>query len=101
MRTLLAAAVPAVTILALGAIPAGAKTLTCKSVATPTGLSGAVSATRVSCAKARSVAKTFANKGKAPKPWSCTANAYMGGATITCRRGSGSTQQRVRFQIAD
>jgi hypothetical protein len=93
-------AVPVV--LALAALPSGAdaKTRTCGTVFTPTGSTGTVLATRVSCRTARRVVKTFALHGKV-RNWKCTATPYEGGAKFLCTQGSGATQKRVRSAIAD
>jgi hypothetical protein len=102
MRILLGTLLASVVLAALAAIPAGAATThTCKSIATQAGTSGPVHATGVTCATARAVARTFGTTGKAKKGWTCSAKPYQGGATATCRRGSGATQERVRFQIGD
>lgn len=95
-RVLLGAGV----IVLLSAVPAGAKTRLCGTVATPTGSSGQVVATRVSCHVARTVARTFALHGKVAH-WHCKATAYEGGAKFLCTQGSGATQRRVRSAIAD
>lgn len=95
-RVLLSAGV----IVLLSAVPAGATTRLCGTVATPTGSSGTVVATRVSCATARSVARHFAVYGKVAH-WHCNATAYEGGAKFLCTQGSGATQRRVRSAIAD
>lgn len=87
--------------LALGAVPpADAKTRVCGTVFTPTGSSDRILATRVSCATARQVVKTFALHGRV-RNWRCTASPYEGGAKILCTQGSGATQKRVRSAIAD
>jgi hypothetical protein len=100
MRILLA--LLTVAAIASGTALAGAATpTTCKSVATPTGSSGAVQATRVTCVTARAVARLFATTGKEKKNWHCSVKGYEGGATVTCHDGTGSKQKRVRFQIAD
>lgn len=104
MRTILGTFVACAALAGLVAGPAGAMsspiTKTCAAVATPTGLSGKVTATRVSCKTARAVAHAYANNGKA-KGWKCSSRGYQGGATATCKRTVATNVQRVRFQVAD
>jgi hypothetical protein len=76
-------------------------TKTCAAVATPTGLSSRITVKQVGCTKARSVARTYANKGKAPAGWFCKSLFNGVGATVHCRHSVGTNVQRISFQIAD
>jgi hypothetical protein len=101
MRTLPRVLAACFVVLGVAAVPAGASTLVkCRTVTTPTGSSGPVYESGTTCATARDVAHRFANNGRS-KGWICKAFAYEGGASITCHKGTGTTQKRVRFQIAD
>ncbi len=101
MRNLLGVLVACAVALAVVAVPVGASTLTkCKTVMTPTGSSGPVYESGTTCVTARDIAHKFSNTGKA-KGWICKAFAYEGGASISCHKGTGPAQKRVRFQIAD
>ena len=100
MRTLLIAIAACGVLAASAAAMSAPATRTCAAVATPTGLSSKIKATRVGCPTARRVAHAFAVHGKA-KGWKCTAKPYQGGASATCRRTVAGNQQVVRFSIAD
>jgi len=104
MRTLVGTFLACAALAGLVAGPASGmsspSTKTCAAVATPTGLSGRVTATRVSCRTARVVARRYASNGKAPG-WKCTSKGYHGGATVTCKRTVATNVQKVRFGVAD
>jgi hypothetical protein len=105
MRTLLSTITAGVVLLGVAAAPAGAMssstTKTCAAVATPTGLSSKIKAKLVGCATARSVARTYTNKGKAPKGWTCKSSPNGVGANVNCHHTVAYNVQKIHFQISD
>lgn len=102
MRHLASAALAALALTAAVVPPAtGAtpKPLKCGAVFTPTGDTGPITASGTTCRTGRRVARQFSVKGTSYPGWRCAATPYEGGATVVCRKKTGSG--RVRFQIAD
>jgi hypothetical protein len=105
MKPLLSTLTAAAVLIAIAAAPAGAMssstTKTCAAVGTPTGLSSKIRAKYVGCTTARSVARTYTNKGKAPKGWTCKASPNGVGANVNCHHTVAYNVQKIHFQIAD
>jgi hypothetical protein len=105
MRTILGTVLACAALAGLAAGTAGAMsspaTKTCAAVATPTGLTSKIKAKNVGCTTARSVARTYTNKGKAPKGWTCKASPNGVGANVNCHHTVAGNVQKIHFQIAD